>query len=163
MTKRRSKTTLFTAIQVCLYGNFAFGFKTSGKRYLAEIYDLINDQVRIEKNASAFVEIDFEQVDNTDLFNYTIRRTWTWPQNTICENLAVWKNGCRLEEEDSRGLLKSISDYLLDQKWEHFEPLFGLSSDEEGQVQSVLSRVSTFDSQVLNINTIGQSKKYFVA
>lgn len=358
------KTTLFTAIQVCLYGNFAFGFKTSGKRYLAEIYDLINDQVRIEKNASAFVEIDFEQVDNTDLFNYTIRRTWTWPQNTICENLAVWKNGCRLEEEellnfqnylihlippdllklyffdgekiadyflsskevnirdalmvlsgndtfdilhdqvrrvlkgtegtqngsaqeylsacaevdekrqevdvlqqefvqikerieeigveieqeernyedrggvtidkwtelhdqlkteeekrerlnwqrktyatdllpfamipelvsgvlpqiqsekeyqtdqalrrslekeefaavlekalnsidnhytekDSRGLLKSISDYLLDQKWEHFEPLFGLSSDEEGQVQSVLSRVSTFDSQVL--------------
>lgn len=358
------KTTLFTAIQVCLYGNFAFGFKTSGKRYLAEIYDLINDQVRIEKNAFAFVEIDFEQVDNTDLFNYTIRRTWTWPQNTICENLAVWKNGCRLEEEellnfqnylihlippdllklyffdgekiadyflsskevnirdalmvlsgndtfdilhdqvrrvlkgtegtqngsaqeylsacaevdekrqeieklqqgltllkerieeidveikqqknsyadrggvtmekwsalhdqlrteeekrerlnwqrkayatdflpfamipelmsqvlpqlqaekeyqtdralrrslekeefaavlekalnsignhytekDSRSLLKSISDYLLDQKWEHFEPLFGLSSDEEGQVQSVLSRVSTFDSQVL--------------
>ena len=358
------KTTLFTAIQVCLYGNFAFGFKTSGKRYLAEIYDLINDQVRIEKNASAFVEIDFEQVDNTDLFNYTIRRTWTWPQNTICENLAVWKNGCRLEEEellnfqnylihlippdllklyffdgekiadyflsskevnirdalmvlsgndtfdilhdqvrrvlkgtegaqsgsaqeylsacaeadekrqeieklqqgltllkerieeidveikqqknsyadrggvtmekwsalhdqlrteeekrerlnwqrkayatdflpfamipelmsqvlpqlqaekeyqtdralrrslekeefaavlekalnsignyytekDSRSLLKSIGAYLLDQKWEHFEPLFGLSSDEEGQVQSVLSRVSTFDSQVL--------------
>lgn len=28
------KTTLFTAIQVCLYGNFAFGFKTAGKRYL---------------------------------------------------------------------------------------------------------------------------------
>lgn len=52
-------------------------------------------------------------------------------------------------EKDSRGLLKSISDYLLDQKWEHFEPLFGLSSDEERQVQSVLSRVSTFDSQVL--------------
>lgn len=103
------KTTLFTAIQVCLYGNFAFGFKTSGKRYLAEIYDLINDQVRIEKNASAFVEIDFEQVDNTDLFNYTIRRTWTWPQNTICENLAVWKNGCRLEEEE----LLNFQNYLI--------------------------------------------------
>ena len=103
------KTTLFTAIQVCLYGNFAFGFKTSGKRYLAEIYDLINDQVRIEKNAFAFVEIDFEQVDNTDLFNYTIRRTWTWPQNTICENLAVWKNGCRLEEEE----LLNFQNYLI--------------------------------------------------
>lgn len=103
------KTTLFTAIQVCLYGNFAFGFKTSGKRYLAEIYDLINDQVRIEKNASAFVEIDFEQVDNTDLFNYTIRRTWTWPQNTICESLAVWKNGCRLEEEE----LLNFQNYLI--------------------------------------------------
>ena len=51
-------------------------------------------------------------------------------------------------EKDSRSLLKSIGAYLLDQKWEHFEPLFGLSSDEEGQVQSVLGRMTTFDPQV---------------
>ena len=57
------KTTLFTAVQVCLYGNFAFGFKTAGKRYLSEIYNLINNQVRIDENGSAFVEIGFQQVD----------------------------------------------------------------------------------------------------
>jgi hypothetical protein len=34
---------------------------------------------------------------------------------------------------------------LLDRKWENFEPLFGLSSDEEMQVQSVLNRVNSFD------------------
>ena len=35
------KTTLFTAMQICLYGHASFGFKTSGKRYLKEIYDLV--------------------------------------------------------------------------------------------------------------------------
>ncbi|MEI3142573.1 MAG: AAA family ATPase [Oscillospiraceae bacterium] len=55
------KTTLFTAVQVCLYGNFAFGFKTAGKRYLTEIYNLINNQVRIDDNESAFIEIGFSR------------------------------------------------------------------------------------------------------
>ena len=86
-------TTLFTAVQVCLYGNFAFGFKTAGKRYLSEIYNLINNQVRIDENESAFIEIGFQQVDNTDLFDYVIRRSWSWPQNEICESLTVWQNG----------------------------------------------------------------------
>ena len=103
------KTTLFTAVQVCLYGNFAFGFKTAGKRYLSEIYNLINNQVRIDENGSAFVEIGFQQVDNTDLFDYVIRRAWSWPHNEICENLTVWKNGHPLEEEE----LLNFQNYLI--------------------------------------------------
>lgn len=55
-----------------MYGNFAFGFKTAGKRYLNEIYNLINSYARINENESAFIEISFQQVDNTDLFNYVI-------------------------------------------------------------------------------------------
>lgn len=94
------KSTLFTAVQVCLYGNFAFGFKTAGKRYLNEIYNLINNQVRIDENESAFIEMGFQQVDNTDLFDYVIRRAWSWPQNEICESLTVWQNGHLLEEEE---------------------------------------------------------------
>ena len=58
------KTTLFTATQICFYGNFAFGFKTAGKRYLNEIYNLIHSSVRINENESAFIEISFQQVDN---------------------------------------------------------------------------------------------------
>ena len=61
---------------------------------------------------------------------------------------AVRAIGSNHTEQDSRHLLKSISDYLLDKKWEKFEPLFGLSSDEEGQVRSVISRVNTFDPRV---------------
>lgn len=103
------KTTLFTAIQVCLYGNFAFGFKTAGKRYLDEIYNLINSHVRINENESAFIEISFQQVDNTDLFNYVIRRSWSWPHNEICEDLDVWQNGHQLEEDE----LLNFQNYLI--------------------------------------------------
>ena len=56
----------------------------------------------------------------------------------VLEN-AVRAIGSNHTEQDSRHLLKSISDYLLDKKWEKFEPLFGLSSDEEGQVRSVIN------------------------
>ena len=65
----------------------------------------------------------------------------------VLEN-AVRAIGSNHTEQDSRHLLKSISDYLLDKKWEKFEPLFGLSSDEEGQVRSVINRVNTFDPRV---------------
>lgn len=103
------KTTLFTAIQVCLYGNYAFGFKTTGKRYLSEIYNLINNQVRIDENESAFIEISFQQIDDTDLFDYVIRRSWSWPQNDIQESLHVWQNGHQLEENE----LLNFQNYLI--------------------------------------------------
>ena len=103
------KTTLFTAVQICLYGNYAFGFKTAGKRYLSEIYNLINNQVRIDENESAFIEIGFQQADNTDLFDYIIRRSWSWPQNEICESLSIWQNGHQLETDE----LLNFQNYLI--------------------------------------------------
>lgn len=103
------KTTLFTAVQVCLYGNYAFGFKTAGRKYLNEIYNLINSQVRIDETESAYLEIGFQHVDNTDLFDYTIRRSWSWQQNEIREVLSVWQNGKQLHEDD----LLNFQNYLI--------------------------------------------------
>jgi len=103
------KTTLFTAVQVCLYGHYAFGYKSASKKYLSEIYNLINSQVRIDEKESAYLEINFQQVDNTDLFEYVIRRSWTWAQNEISEALAVWKNGHPLEEDE----LVNFQNYLI--------------------------------------------------
>ncbi|MBM6923756.1 AAA family ATPase [Hydrogenoanaerobacterium saccharovorans] len=103
------KTTLFTAIQVCLYGNFAFGYKTTGKHYLREIYNLINNQIRIDDQETAFVEVEFQQVDNTDLYNYVIRRSWSWPHSELKETLSVWQNGERLEDEE----LLNFQKYLI--------------------------------------------------
>ena len=103
------KTTLFTAIQVCLYGNFAFGYKTTGKHYLREIYNLINNQIRIDDQETAFVEVEFQQVDNTDLYNYVIRRSWSWPHSGLKETLSVWQNGERLEDEE----LLNFQKYLI--------------------------------------------------
>lgn len=103
------KTTLFTAVQVCLYGNYAFGFKTTGKKYLNEIYNLINSRIRIDEKESAYLEIGFQQVDNTDLDNYVIRRSWAWQQNEIQESLSVWQNGQQLQEEE----LLNFQNYLI--------------------------------------------------
>ena len=103
------KTTLFTAVQVCLYGNFAFGYKAAGKRYLREIYDLINNQVRIDDQETAFIETAFQQVDNTDLYDYIIRRSWSWPQNELEETLTVWQNGEKLDEDE----LLNFQNYLI--------------------------------------------------
>lgn len=103
------KTTLFTAVQVCLYGHYAFGYKSTSKKYLSEIYNLINSQVRIDEKEHAYLEINFQQVDNTDLFEYVIRRSWTWEQNEISESLAVWKNGLPLEEDE----LVNFQNYLI--------------------------------------------------
>ena len=103
------KTTLFTAIQVCLYGNFAFGFKTSGKLYFNEIYKLINDKIRINKEEKSFVKISFSHIDNTDLIDYELKREWQWGKNTITENFVVTKNDQVLEDEE----LDNFQKYLL--------------------------------------------------
>ena len=103
------KTTLFTAVQVCLYGNFAFGYKAAGKLYLREIYDLINNQVRIDDQETAFIEIEFQQIDDTDLYNYMIRRSWSWPQNELEETLTVWQNGNQLDADE----LLNFQNYLI--------------------------------------------------
>ena len=103
------KTTLFTAVQVCLYGNYAFGFKTAGRKYLNEIYDLINSQARIDAKESAYLEIRFQQVDDTDLLDYVIRRSWTWPQNELQEEFSVWQNGVQLVVEE----LVNFQNYLI--------------------------------------------------
>ena len=103
------KTTLFTAVQVCLYGNYAFGYKSTSKKYLAEIYNLINSQVRIDEKENAYLEIHFQQVDNTDLCEYVIRRSWRWQQNEISETLSVWENGKPLAEDE----LTNFQNYLI--------------------------------------------------
>ena len=103
------KTTLFTAIQVCLYGNYAFGYKTAGKRYLEDIYGLVNNQAKLDEAENSYVEISFQQIDNTDLFNYVIRRSWIWSNNNVQENLAVWQNGNPLDEDE----LSNFQNYLL--------------------------------------------------
>ena len=102
------KTTLFTAMQICLYGHASFGFKTSGKRYLKEIYDLINNQARLDESKSAYVKICFsEQGIDTD--HYEVIRSWTWSNSQITEIFSVKQDGKRLDAESAL----NFQNYLL--------------------------------------------------
>ena len=102
------KTTLFTAIQTCLYGHTAFGFKSSGKRYLKEIYELINNKARIDESKSAYVRIRFSE-NNVDSDIYDVTRFWQWNNGIISETFSVSQNGVLLEEEDKL----NFQNYLL--------------------------------------------------
>lgn len=92
------KTTLFTAMQICLYGHASFGFKMLGKRYLKEIFDLINNRARLDESKSAHVKISFSE-KNIDTDYYEIIRSWTWNDGLINETFSVTQNGIILDEE----------------------------------------------------------------
>lgn len=102
------KTTLFTAMQICLYGHASFGFKTSGKRYLQEIYDRINNHARLDESKSAYVKIDFSERE-IDIDHYEVIRSWTWSDSVVSETFTVKQNGVLLDEEASL----DFQNYLL--------------------------------------------------
>lgn len=103
------KTTLFTALQIGLYGHFAFGFRSASKHYLKEVYNLINNKVRLDDAASAYVEISFDQVTDTESVSFRVRRNWTWVSGDISENLEVWQNEASLDDEG----LANFQKYLI--------------------------------------------------
>ena len=102
------KTTLFTAIQTCLYGHTAFGFKSAGKRYLKEIFDLINNKVRLDESKSAYIRIRFSE-NNVDSDIYDVTRFWQWSNGIISETFSVSQNGAPLDEEAKL----NFQNYLL--------------------------------------------------
>ena len=93
------KTTLFTALQLCLYGYYSFGFKSASKQYFKEVYNLINNKVRLDECAAAYVEVVFEQVTDTEIVLFNVKRLWTWLNGEIEEQLIVTQNGGALDEE----------------------------------------------------------------
>ena len=93
------KTTLFTALQVCLYGHHSFGFKSASKQYFKEVYNLINNKVRLDENAAAFVEVVFEQITDTEKVLFEVKRLWTWMNGEIEEQLIVSQDGISLDED----------------------------------------------------------------
>lgn len=103
------KTTLFTALQVGLYGHFAFGFRSAGKYYFKEIYNLINNKVRMDDTASAYVEISFDQVTDTEKVAFRVRRNWGWASGDLDECLEVWQDERLLDEEG----LENFQKYLI--------------------------------------------------
>jgi len=93
------KTTLFTALQIGLYGYAAFGYKIAGKRYLREIYRLINNRAKLNEEKSAYIKVNFsENGINRDL--YEIARSWSWCNGSLTESLMVYRNSVLLGEEE---------------------------------------------------------------
>ena len=93
------KTSLFTAIQVCLYGQSSLGLKTSRKEY----EEFLKDQIHKRANTlfivdTSYIEVDFDFSVSGHTDNYFVKRTWVVePNGGLAEALAVKKNGVPLE------------------------------------------------------------------
>ena len=103
------KTTLFTALQICLYGYHSFGFKSTSKQYFKEVYNLINNKVRLDECAAAYVEVTFEQITNTEKVFFEVKRLWTWLGGEIEEQLIVTRDGILLVEDE----LANFQNFLV--------------------------------------------------
>lgn len=92
------KTSIFTALQICLYGQSALGNRTYRKRY----EDFLKDQIHKNNNnlfpiTTASVEVDFDFSICGNCENYRVKRTWDVSSARVTEHLEVFKNGKSLD------------------------------------------------------------------
>lgn len=111
------KTTIFTAIRLCLYGNKCFGYKQNSLTYNNYIIKLINEKAKINRPALSNITLSLEIINGREKEVYSISRTWEY-SNKLKENYEVYKNDCLLDEEEKYDfenyLLNIIPPDLLD-------------------------------------------------
>jgi len=103
------KTTLFKAIKICLYGCVAFGYETINSKYLAEIDQIINSTVRLQKNSEAGIDLSLLLDDGKYNDVYTFSRKWKVGQKKISETFEVSKNNINLSETER----EDFKNYIL--------------------------------------------------
>jgi len=87
------KTTIFHALQICLYGKSALGSRTSQKNYEIFLKDQIHKTNSNIPITLASVEIDFDFSICGKCDNYRVKRRWSIENTHIQENLNIFKNG----------------------------------------------------------------------
>ena len=93
------KTTLFTAMRLCLYGFMSMGYKSHNAYYARAITKLINNTVKMTKPATASVEMDISISNGHEMDQYILTRVWTL-NDTLSEKYRVSRNGIQLNAEE---------------------------------------------------------------
>ena len=107
------KTTLFTAIRICIYGHRAFGYQSSGAFYNKNIFKRINNAVKMNCPASAYVKLNISINNGQRFDDYTIKRTWNIDSNSaLSENFSVSKNENKLKQEAVYDFEKFITQII---------------------------------------------------
>ena len=97
------KTTLFTAMRLCLYGYMSLGYKNINAHYIKAVNKIINNTARLHRPACASVEMEIALSNGHEYDTYNLRREWTVDEKTD-ENFTIIKNDNELDE-------KSIVDF----------------------------------------------------
>ncbi|MGL4450609.1 MAG: AAA family ATPase [Sarcina sp.] len=95
------KSTLFQAIKVCFYGPLSYGYIGQNSTYISKVKSNINHNAFKNEYVNAFVSIDIELKEGTDLNSYTLTRTWDYLNQKLTENFKVSKNDELLSAEET--------------------------------------------------------------
>ena len=95
------KTSIFTALQICFYGQSALGDKTTRIYY----DNFLKKQVHksrdtLFQNNTAAVEVDFDFTVSGINENYCVKRTWSIKGKNVSEDLIVRKNNHSLDDAE---------------------------------------------------------------
>lgn len=93
------KTTLFTAMRLCLYGYKSMGYKNPNSFYNRAVVKLVNNTAKITKPATAFVTMCVELNNGQGMDSFLLTRKWELNESLI-ETFSVLKNGADLSEDE---------------------------------------------------------------
>lgn len=93
------KTTLFTAMRLCLYGYKSMGYKNPNSFYNRAVVKLINNTAKITKPTTTFVTMCIELNNGQGMDSFLLTRKWELNESLI-ESFSVLKNGADLSADE---------------------------------------------------------------
>ncbi len=95
------KTTFLNAIKLGLFGPYAYGYKHLNDDYLKKIKGILNLQEQQNKSAFFQISISFREVENYQVQDMIIYRTWEKVNNFYRESVEIVQNGRHLTDSES--------------------------------------------------------------
>lgn len=86
------KSTIFEAIKICIYGPMAYKYQGFNASYISKVKSNINNNSLKSDSVDAFVSIDLELSEGTEINIYTLTRKWTFKNKKLDEIFLVYKN-----------------------------------------------------------------------
>ncbi len=161
------KSTIFEAIKLCIYGPMAYKYQGFNASYISKVKSNINNNSLKSDLVDAFVSIDLELSEGTEVNIYTLVRKWTFKNKKLDEIFLVYKNysPTPLEDEELNFFENYITSIISPKIFEFFffdgEHLseFFIGKNSNTHLKQSLLSLCNFDTFDVLKNTILSSMR----
>ena len=156
------KSTIFEAIKICIYGPMAYKYQGFNASYISKVKSNINNNSLKSDSVDAFVSIDLELSEGTEINIYTLTRKWTFKNKKLDEIFLVYKNysSIALKDEELNFFENYITSIISPKIFEFFffdgEHLseFFIGKNSNTHLKQSLLSLCNFDTFDVLKNTI---------
>ena len=156
------KSTIFEAIKLCIYGPMAYKYQGFNASYISKVKSNINNNSLKSDLVDAFVSIDLELSEGTEINIYTLTRKWTFKNKKLDEIFLVYKNysSIALKDEELNFFENYITSIISPKIFEFFffdgEHLseFFIGKNSNTHLKQSLLSLCNFDTFDVLKNTI---------